>query len=522
MRTTSSMPPRDMPMSATPGLRPLNVIAAAAHGGVPQARIRRVLADIAQSLAPLHAQGGVHGGIAMSTIGLDASGKAHLLTPPLAPAADAENAVRINGYAAFEQYTDDPDWPCGPWTDVYALSAVAHAMILGAPPPSALDRCVKDTSAPLAGRDLGGYDHDFLQAVDTGLSMAHTARPGAMPAFCLAFGLPSLVAAETPTPDPEPPGAAVTEPAPENVTQRAPDAVVTPPAATSQGAAAAEAAAHLPPIAAPEHAKPARRLPLLALLGILAALSLAVYMWLQPDSSFRSGVNTPPPPPDRPVVADAPSDIPAPPALSELGRAGESSGGPASMAGSPGATVSPDTPVGGGEGSVSSTGNPDSPVGAEGVAAPSPTLSSEAQNETGANPAPEQDPESAVAAGVGGDTSLASTPETAPETATGTETNPEDAGAAVPETETTVDTVPEPVAEPPPPPPAQVAVGVSVRPWGEVIVNGRSRGISPPLGQIMLSPGKYNVTIRNPAAPDYNTTITVGAGGAASISHVFD
>src|SRR5690606_7199612 len=117
--------------------RPLSAIAAAASGGVPQARIRRVLADVAGPLAELHRQGQVHGAVAMSTIGLDSSGQAHLLTDPLVPAADAENAARIKGYAAFEQYTDDPERPCGPWTDIYGLAAVAHTLVVGAAPPDA-------------------------------------------------------------------------------------------------------------------------------------------------------------------------------------------------------------------------------------------------------------------------------------------------------------------------------------------------------------------------------------------------
>lgn len=81
-------------------------------------------------------------------------------------------------------------------------------------------------------------------------------------------------------------------------------------------------------------------------------------------------------------------------------------------------------------------------------------------------------------------------------------------------------------AEPPQPeetpPPASVAVRVHVQPWGEVLVDGRSRGISPPLTELTLSPGRHRVTIRNPAAPDYETTINVSAGGSAAISHVFE
>src|SRR5690606_10133500 len=200
LELVATQEPRSPRMSASPatsstraaasanwsGHRPLSAIAAAAGGGVPQARIRRVLQDLLEPLARLHAQGQVHGAIAMSTIGLDTSGKAHLLVPPLEPAPDAEGTLRIGGYAAFEQYTDDPEHPCGPWTDVYALSAVAHTMVVGAPPPAALARCVKDTDVPLARRELGGYDADFLRAVDQGLSMNQQARAQSMEALAAA------------------------------------------------------------------------------------------------------------------------------------------------------------------------------------------------------------------------------------------------------------------------------------------------------------------------------------------------
>ncbi len=82
-------------------------------GGMAPDQIRRILADLAVSLQDLHRAGRAHGDIAPSTIGLDASGRARLLTAPLAPAANAEDAPRRNGYAAFEQYTDDPGTPCG-------------------------------------------------------------------------------------------------------------------------------------------------------------------------------------------------------------------------------------------------------------------------------------------------------------------------------------------------------------------------------------------------------------------------
>jgi hypothetical protein len=54
-----------------------------------------------------------------------------------------------------------------------------------------------------------------------------------------------------------------------------------------------------------------------------------------------------------------------------------------------------------------------------------------------------------------------------------------------------------------------------------VYVDGVSHGVSPPLRSIRLTPGRHKITVRNPGAPSYQTTITVRAGKPASIAHSF-
>jgi hypothetical protein len=44
-------------------------------------------------------------------------------------------------------------------------------------------------------------------------------------------------------------------------------------------------------------------------------------------------------------------------------------------------------------------------------------------------------------------------------------------------------------------PPATLVFAVS--PWGEIFVNGKSRGVTPPMKSLKLDPGKYKVEIRN-------------------------
>ncbi|MCB0306996.1 MAG: PEGA domain-containing protein, partial [Calditrichaeota bacterium] len=48
-----------------------------------------------------------------------------------------------------------------------------------------------------------------------------------------------------------------------------------------------------------------------------------------------------------------------------------------------------------------------------------------------------------------------------------------------------------------------------VYPWGNVFIDGAPRGQTPLGAPLMLAPGEYALTIRNPNFPEYNETITV-------------
>jgi class 3 adenylate cyclase len=61
----------------------------------------------------------------------------------------------------------------------------------------------------------------------------------------------------------------------------------------------------------------------------------------------------------------------------------------------------------------------------------------------------------------------------------------------------------------------------SILPWGEVIVNGKSRGVSPPLRSIEVSPGTYTVEVRNTSFPAHTRRVAVRAGEPIRIRHRF-
>ena len=64
-------------------------------------------------------------------------------------------------------------------------------------------------------------------------------------------------------------------------------------------------------------------------------------------------------------------------------------------------------------------------------------------------------------------------------------------------------------------------VRLAIAPWGEVFVDGASKGVTPPLKELALSPGRHRIEIRNPAAASVTRDVTVSAGGRTVVSHRF-
>jgi hypothetical protein len=98
-----------------------------------------------------------------------------------------------------------------------------------------------------------------------------------------------------------------------------------------------------------------------------------------------------------------------------------------------------------------------------------------------------------------------------------------------------------PVAEPAPPPPKKIVaraekkvervaaapkggparLELAVAPWGEVLIDGKSRGLSPPLRVLEVPPGPHTIEIRNSTFPAHVARIEVKAGEAVKIQHRF-
>jgi hypothetical protein len=64
-------------------------------------------------------------------------------------------------------------------------------------------------------------------------------------------------------------------------------------------------------------------------------------------------------------------------------------------------------------------------------------------------------------------------------------------------------------------------VFLSVDPWGEVFVNGKSQGVTPPKKFIKLEPGRYKIEIRNTTFPAYVQNVDLKARDETTLKHKF-
>jgi serine/threonine-protein kinase len=72
-----------------------------------------------------------------------------------------------------------------------------------------------------------------------------------------------------------------------------------------------------------------------------------------------------------------------------------------------------------------------------------------------------------------------------------------------------------------PPAPANGTVTLAIAPWGEIVVNGATQGVSPPLTKLALAPGLHTIEVRNGAAPPFTTRIEIKAGQTVTLQHRF-
>jgi hypothetical protein len=71
------------------------------------------------------------------------------------------------------------------------------------------------------------------------------------------------------------------------------------------------------------------------------------------------------------------------------------------------------------------------------------------------------------------------------------------------------------------PAPKAGKIQFAIKPWGEIVVDGKKRGVSPPIKELSVPEGRHRIEIRNSTFPGYAGEVDIKAGSKVSIVHSF-
>ncbi|MDY0271996.1 MAG: hypothetical protein RBR37_05750 [Advenella sp.] len=157
-----------------------------------QIELENLLLDIWPVLQGLHQQNRIYGICSPETVFLDRAGRAHLLPVTAEQWQDqGEGNHYAAGYAAFEQHANDPAWAIGAWTDVYGVAILLRTLILKQAPVCALKRMIRDELSPLSGQ-VNGFTRRFLRAIDCATVLEPNVRLRSIDELVVAMGLADI------------------------------------------------------------------------------------------------------------------------------------------------------------------------------------------------------------------------------------------------------------------------------------------------------------------------------------------
>ncbi|KVZ16063.1 serine/threonine protein kinase [Burkholderia stagnalis] len=559
-------------------------------GGVQmsETQLRNVVAALLGALDTLHRAQCFHRDVALDNVLIRPDGNAILLDFGAARKRIGDlvddGAMMIKpGYAPIEQYTDDPAFSQGPWTDLYALGAVMHAMITGELPPAAVVRSIKDTYRPLAARerpvrDL--YSPGLLAAVDHALQLRIADRPESVAAFAAELGLGGFgqvgygpgagaredrgAQARRQGDEGGGDGACAGDGKAEGASVDAGASSGTSPAASTQARPAHD-----------EHsASDSSRAEPAPLRQSATQTPGAPPTADEPNPSAkpaRDETSTPTPTPTggsaRPATGrtwPAPASPPwrggrragvyvggALAALAAIGlgaaylmQPARNAGEPASGAGVPQAAAPAPEPGGGSGVAVAQRGPTPIVVPPASMPAAAPVVATTAASEPAAPSAPQQIANNMAGAPSAPQQTAKNTAGASPAAPgssiapagsldaservvavppSGAGSSPDAAVATAGNSANVFATAATAPEQRPPDTPEPVAVRFHVRPWGDVYVSGVRRGASPPLRTVSLAPGTYQIEIRNGTLPPLRRTVKIDPGSKPiSIDYAFE
>jgi len=162
---------------------------------IDEAWIRRLLPPLFGAINAIHQEGYLHRDISLDNIQIQDNGVPVLLDfgsarKAIGNLSDETEAMLKPGFAPIEQYSDDNESEQGTWTDIYALGAVLHTLIVGTPPTVSVVRSIEDSYQPLTERRPAGYSLPLLNAIDQALALHPEDRPQTVDAFAALMELP--------------------------------------------------------------------------------------------------------------------------------------------------------------------------------------------------------------------------------------------------------------------------------------------------------------------------------------------
>ncbi|MCZ8173795.1 MAG: serine/threonine-protein kinase [Burkholderiaceae bacterium] len=162
--------------------RTLKQLRQAQQGPTDEAWLRGLLMPLLGAIETLHRENVFHRDIAPDNIQVEPDGHPVLMDfgaarRVLTDKTQSLTAILKPAYAPIEQYGEAGAVKQGPWTDLYALGATLHYMLLGRPPAPATARTVDDEEVLLTTANLPQCSQGFLLAIQWMLRP----RPGDRP-----------------------------------------------------------------------------------------------------------------------------------------------------------------------------------------------------------------------------------------------------------------------------------------------------------------------------------------------------
>ncbi|MDR0717124.1 MAG: protein kinase [Azoarcus sp.] len=103
--------------------------------------------------------------------------------------SDPATIILKPGFAPIEQYSHDEEsgLNTGPWSDIYALSAVMYQLVSGKMPVVSVARTLHDSLKPLSRFAMPGLPAEILKVIEAGLAVQPHDRPDSAGAFSEAL-----------------------------------------------------------------------------------------------------------------------------------------------------------------------------------------------------------------------------------------------------------------------------------------------------------------------------------------------